>query len=564
VRSRSLHQSAVIALCLFAFGMSLLLNRTVFDRLPHLEDEYAYLFQARMLARGDLVIESPAVRRAFWQPFIVDRDGRRFSKYSPGWGGILAGGTLIGGEGREWIVNALLAAMGVALVWRIGRDLFDWRVGVIAAALTACSPMALLLNASFMGHTAALVTGAAALWAYLRLERSGGWGWAAACGLALGLLAANRPITALAFGLPLAVRALTQVVMQRGWWARRVTIALLAASAASIVPLHNIAAVGAPFANLYRLVWEYDCVGFGTCGRPHTLEKGFRHTLFDLSLTAVDLFGVGVPFGVSDPTRDHLLTRSDAFPAVGLSALLIPVGLALALRRRAWLIAAWLALIVGAGAFVVLFEGGRLLTEPAVGWGYVIGAVGVTLAPLAMLRRDPRAAWAWLLWCTAALLIALQLAYWVGSQRYSTRYYFEGLAAAAVLTAVPLGALARRRGWVYGVVAAGLAIAVIGYGVPRVSVLEGYNRVTRAQIEDADRLRDGRAALIIVTGRDIRWRAYGALMASTSPYLDSPIVAAWDYSAGADPAVRAALLARFPDRVVIDMRGEVNEAAFVE
>jgi 4-amino-4-deoxy-L-arabinose transferase-like glycosyltransferase len=557
-------RTLVGALCLFAFTMSITLNRAVFERLPHLEDEYAYLFQARMLARGDLVIETPPLRRALWQPFIIDHDGKLFSKYAPGWGLILAGGTIAGGEGREWIVNALLAAVTVALVYRIGYDLFDRRVGVIAAALVACSPMALLLNASFMGHTAALCAGAAALWTYIRLERGGGWGWAVACGLALGLLAANRPITAVAFGLPLAVRALTHMQMRLAWWVRRAALALVALTVALVIPVYNIAAVGRPNANLYTLVWEYDCVGFGTCGRPHTLEKAFRHTLFDLSLTAVDLFGFSIPFGVDDPTRVHLTTRSDAFPAIGLSALLIPVGLALALRRRIWMGLAWAAVIGAAGVFAVLHEDGRLLEDAAFGWGFVIGAIGVTVAPLVLLRRDARASWAWLVWMTAALLIVLQLAYWVGSQRYSTRYYYEGLAGAALLTAIPLARLAHGRRWVYPIIAGGLALSVVGYGVPRVDALRGYNRVTEAQLIEVNRRRGDQDALVIITGRDVRWRAYGALMAVTSPYRDSPIVAAWDYSGGNDPAVRAGLLAAFPDRVVIDMRGAVNEAAFAD
>jgi hypothetical protein len=42
----------VIALALFAFALSALLSRTVFERLPHLEDEMAYLWGARAIAGG--------------------------------------------------------------------------------------------------------------------------------------------------------------------------------------------------------------------------------------------------------------------------------------------------------------------------------------------------------------------------------------------------------------------------------------------------------------------------------------------------------------------------------
>ncbi|MDZ4771243.1 MAG: glycosyltransferase family 39 protein [Chloroflexota bacterium] len=598
----------VVVLCLFAFGMSLAISRTVFERLPHLEDEYAYLFQARTLARGDLVIPTPLPRRVYWQPFVVDQDGTRFGKYTPGWALLMSAGTITGGEGREWIVNALLAALTVALVYRIGRDLFGRDAGLIGAALTAFSPMALLLNATLMGHTAALCAGVAALWAYLRVEqrmiRAGatsnvqnnpGFGvpnpyervdyvpqsppnlrrsarglvWALACGLALGLLAANRPITGAAFALPLVLRALSQWRFEVRWLTHHVVIAAAAVLVFLMVPIYNVAAVGDPTANLYKLVWEYDCVGFATCGRSgHTLEKAFRHTRFDLSLTAVDLFGWGIPFGLTEAAQAHLVNESDLYPIAGFSMILLPIGIAFGLRRRWWIGVGWFVGIAAAVAFAVRFDGGRLLTDPRFAWAWVLGVLAWTVAPLLLLRRDMRGSWTWLLWSTAALLIGLQLTYWIGSQRYSTRYYFEGLAAAAILSAIPLGTLASRLGrwrWaLYGVIGSVLVAVLATYSLPRVETLRAYNRVTRAQIVEVDRRRDGRDALVIVTGGDVRWRAYGGLMASTSPYLDSPIVAAFDFSNGADPDVRADILARFPDRVVIDIRADVNEAAFVE
>lgn len=566
----------IMLLCLFAFGASLFINRAVFDRLPHLEDEYAYLFQARTLARGDLVIETPQPRRAFWQPFVVDKADVRFSKYTPGWGLVLSLGTRAAGEGREWIVNALLASLTTALVFRIGADLFGRDTGLIAATLAAFSPMALLLNATYMGHTSALFAGVLALWAYLHLERSlsqsraHAWAWALVGGLALGLLTANRPITGVAFALPLAVRAATRIQWQVRWFAPHVALSLAALGVFALVPAYNIAAVNDPTANLYTLVWEYDCVGFGTCGRNgHILEKAFRHTGFDLSLTAVDLFGWGYPFGVNFDARRHLVNDSDQYPIAGFSMILLPFGLALALGRRWWVGALWAAACAGWTLFAIGFDGGRLLTDPAFGWPFVAGALALTAAPLLLLRRHDRAAWAWVLWTTAAMLIILQLAYWIGSQRYSTRYYFEGLAGAALLSAIPIGAVLRRltgrRRRIAGVgLAALLLLTLLSYTWPRIEVLRGYNRISQAQIAEVDRRRAGRDALVLVTGTDVRWRAYGALMASTSPYLDSPIVAALDSSGGANPAIREALLARFPDRLLIEMSANVNDAEFVD
>jgi hypothetical protein len=162
------HQRLALVLAVFSFGMAGLVSRTVFERLPHLEDEMAYLFQARTYARGSLVIESPVPSRAYWQPFVVDFDGRRFGKYTPGWPLHLMVGEMMG---QPWVINAFLAAMTVALVYRLGREVYSVDVGLIAAALVAFSPMALLLNATLMGHTAALFAVVLFMYAYWRIER---------------------------------------------------------------------------------------------------------------------------------------------------------------------------------------------------------------------------------------------------------------------------------------------------------------------------------------------------------------------------------------------------------
>ncbi len=204
------HRLIVLLLALFAFGMSALLSQTVFERLPHLEDEVAYLYQARIFARGDIVIDSPETSRIFWQPFIVDRGGNRFSKYTPGWSAQLALGILMG---EYWVINAFFALLTVAVTYRLAREIFNPQAGVIAAALFAFSPMALLLNATLMSHTSALFWTTLFLYAYWRLERGRhATRWGLLGGLALGALVATRPLTAVAVALPVVVWSVMRLV----------------------------------------------------------------------------------------------------------------------------------------------------------------------------------------------------------------------------------------------------------------------------------------------------------------------------------------------------------------
>lgn len=587
------HSIIVVILIAFSMGMSALVSRVVFERLPHLEDEVAYLFQAKTYARGRLVVDIPEPRRAYWQPFVVDYlpTGERFSKYTPGWPALLAIGVLLG---QPWVVNAFLAGLTVALVYRLGREIFNADVGVIAAALTAFSPMALLLNATLMGHTAALFAVTLFFYAYWRIERNRhAVRWGVVAGAALGLVVATRPLTAVGIAAPFIAWSILRLLMdaarrdgERGTLRQTLMPLLVLVGVTLIisaaVPIYNYAATREPSKNLYTLVWPYDRIGFGAAneyGRSgHTLEKGFRHVRFDLSLMAADLYGWQIgslttaPFDsttIKPEIRDQLLNEGDYWPFVGISWLLLPFGLMIGLWQRIRFIAVWLAL-----GFIIITQTlsppfglpADLLQNSVFAWIWWFVAMAWLCFPLVIIaiRRDNlRGRWTWLLASAALGLIIAHFTYWIGSQRYSTRYYFEGLTALSVLSALPLAWLIQkfaRRWLIYAALSAALLYSLYAYSTPRISVLYRYNYIGQDKIDAVEARRDGdRPLLVLVSGRDVRWRATGALMSLTSPFLDSDIVVAWD---NLQPGVRDAILARFPDRQVIEMEANGNDSWF--
>ena len=80
----------ILLVCALAALATAAVSYFAFERLPHLEDEVAYLFQARTMALGRLTVDSPANPDAFWTPFVLDHRGQRFGKYPPGWPAFLA------------------------------------------------------------------------------------------------------------------------------------------------------------------------------------------------------------------------------------------------------------------------------------------------------------------------------------------------------------------------------------------------------------------------------------------------------------------------------------------
>jgi hypothetical protein len=591
-------------LILFSMGMSAFISDRVFERLPHLEDEVAYLWQAKLLARGRTVIASPEPHQAFWQPFIVDYQGNRFGKYTLGWPLILSLGVLIG---QPWLVNALLSGLSVFLVYRLGLEIFDPDVGVIAAALMTFSPMALLLSGTLMGHTAALFTTLLFMYAYWRIEQ-GKYRllWGITAGVALGFCIIDRPLAGLALAAPFiawsgtrllwslmhmentsevsqddagAQQISTSAQANRLWSAVKrplvplLGLAFITAIILTLIPAYNAAATGDRSKNLYTLVWSYDQVGFGPgYGRhEHNLEKGLRQTRWDLSLTAADLFGwqaqplLGANGEVKPELAQHLLNDGDYWSPVGLSWILLPFGLLIGFRRKGWFFAAWL--VIGA---VIFMHTTNLppaqLQDPKFSVLWMIGAAIYLCAPclffLAQKGRDAKAEWTYLFLAFALFLIGLHIAYWIGSQRYSTRYYFEMVSGLSIISALPLAWLIRRwKRWpVYIALLVVLVYTLITYSLPRINVLHRFNWVSPELVAavQAHRLGD-QPVVVILSGTDVKWRALGGLMAVTSPLLDSDIVAAIDNTR---PGYRDQILAHFPGRQVIDMTASGNYSCF--
>jgi hypothetical protein len=463
-----------LTLALLAFAAAALMAWFVTERLPHLEDEIAYLFQARTYARGALWAPAPQTRRAFFTPFVVNVKGRWLGKYAIGWPLVLAVGEWLG---VGWLVNPLLGALTVVLIFLLARDLFDRQVGLLAGLLALSSPFFLIQSSTYMSHAAAALWATLLAYTLLRIEHSHEadqptWGWAAAGGVALGWLTLTRELTAFAVALPyvlwLIVLALHHPHSIPALARRYGPFVLTAILIAALQPLYLYLATGSPTTNLYTLVWPYDRLGFGPGIGPyggHTLKQAWFTARRDLVLWSGELFG--------------------------------------------WPYLSWLPLLLGAWF----------------GWQEV---------------EPRRRAWPVLLLAPFLSLVVIYLVYWVGAQVYGPRYYYEAHAGLCVLAAVGLQrvahSLTRRRWPVYALLAALIALNVGFYLPRRLAVWHGLYGITRAPLDEFETLRAGEDALLFVRGG--HWIDYGVFFALNSPWYDGPVVAAHDVNPAYNAAVQ--------------------------
>ena len=103
-----------LALSLITILVAFYVTEEYFEGIPHLEDEIAYVWQARAIADGNLTVTSPPQARSFLVPFVVDHNGQRFGKYPLGWPVVLAIGVLLG---IRSLINPLLLLAVYAVVF---------------------------------------------------------------------------------------------------------------------------------------------------------------------------------------------------------------------------------------------------------------------------------------------------------------------------------------------------------------------------------------------------------------------------------------------------------------
>ena len=85
-----------LLLCFCSLLSNALVAARIFENIPHLEDEMAYIWQAETVARGQIRVPSPPSPGSFMVPFVVDYQGWRFAKYPLGFPVLLSFGIQLG------------------------------------------------------------------------------------------------------------------------------------------------------------------------------------------------------------------------------------------------------------------------------------------------------------------------------------------------------------------------------------------------------------------------------------------------------------------------------------
>lgn len=235
--------------------------------IPFLQDEAAYVLQASEFAAGRWADPSPPLPAFFEQPHVLVTPTLA-AKYPPGHSLLMAPGFWVH---RPGLVPILLLGLTGGLLFALGRDVLRERVGAWAAVLAWIGWVGLVGHESwprpsYMSEITTTSLWLAGWWALLRWRDQRRLGHLLLVAACVGWGAITRPLTMLAYAIPVGMVVLVLVARRRLWRQLAAGVAVGVAILA-IIPLWSARTTGdwrqTPLSLYTRQYFPWDVPGFG-------------------------------------------------------------------------------------------------------------------------------------------------------------------------------------------------------------------------------------------------------------------------------------------------------------
>lgn len=241
----------------------------VLQHYPNSGDEYDYLYQAQTLLAGRLSNAPHPLQAFFETTHIIERNGRLFSVFPPGWPVMIAAAALVWIP--AWAVAPLISGAVFVVTFQLARRVTNNDgVAALATLTLVWSSYFVLTGASYFSHMVCAALVVASMLAMLAMA-GGSRSSAILAGFFAGLAAITRYYTPLLCLLPLALRLLRE----RRW---RVEYLLTIAGAAPpliFMLVYNHALSGNALVLSKGGVEQYDELWFA----PGTWHRGGEYML---------------------------------------------------------------------------------------------------------------------------------------------------------------------------------------------------------------------------------------------------------------------------------------------
>jgi hypothetical protein len=234
---------------------------------PYVHDEVALLLQAKIFASFRWAAPSPPLPE-FFEQFHVFVTPTLAPKYPPGHALVLVPGIWLGMPG---LVPVLLSGLTGGMLFLLARRYSNGVVALVAWFIWLLAPSALRFRPSYFSEITTGAIWVVGWWTLLRYRETGGRKWLVTLAALVAWGGITRPVTMIAFAVPVGVIVLWTVWKKRAWM--DVVAALpLSLAICAIVPIWGHSVLGEwgknPYAFYQQVYFPVENPGLGIDDTP--------------------------------------------------------------------------------------------------------------------------------------------------------------------------------------------------------------------------------------------------------------------------------------------------------
>lgn len=328
--------------------------------IPQFHDEFAYLIQMQMLARGRLWMPALPLPE-FFDNFYLLVDRHYAAIYFPGTALLYT--PLVWAHLPVWLGPVLISGVSVWLLYRIVTELLDGQAGILAILLLLGISRFRMLSTMILSQLPVMCFGLLMVWGWLCWRTRHRRRWLLLIGVAAGWAAVTRPADALAFAIPVGAAILLDLY-RRPWRSVLTSGMIIIGGAAPFLALlmgFNRGITGSFFhtPHEYYVARDYPGATFGFHGQsdvgvPISTLAQKREFYKRHVLPAIESHRISAIITQWREVRWPYFWNATL--PTGLLLVLIPAGLLLLPVRRLWVMPAIAAGFIGIYVFYCFFE----------------------------------------------------------------------------------------------------------------------------------------------------------------------------------------------------------------
>ena len=259
----------LVVLLVTSFFLQVFIADGVLLDFPNSGDEYAYFLQAKMFSSGRLWSDPHPEAPFFRVCHVAQLEGKRVSRYPPGWPLILALGMIL--RIPTVLLNPLMGTLGLWIFYLLGRRFYGKPTAILSSLAFLFSSFFLFNGGSYFSHSSCLLMILLSIYFLDRYEAQPNRWFAIAAGFAMGYAFITRYYTALLVSIVVGL----YLIWKRLW--KRIPYLILGA----LPPLlflffYNSQVTGNPFHLVTRWMDPAEKLGFV---KGHTFLRAMDHIL---------------------------------------------------------------------------------------------------------------------------------------------------------------------------------------------------------------------------------------------------------------------------------------------